>query len=243
MARVYKILGLVFALFLVAGFLMAEDFGIAKGEKLKYSMKFLYIIPVGNAVMQVKDIADYRGEKVYLVTCEAKTAKWLSVLFKGEAVLNSYIGIKRVKNFYPYRFEQILKIAGRPDDVRRATYDRVSNIMEAEGKGRKKVPADVRDPISAIYYLRTQDLREGMEINQAVNNNQNTYIFNSKVIGKKKIGKFNCWVLDSKIRRENKSMYHSMDAVIYISDDARRLPVMINAKTKVGPVTLRLKKI
>lgn len=215
----------------------AEGYELDKSEKLMYSAKFLYIIPLGSAIMEVKDAA-YTGGKVYLITCEAKTARWISLLFKAEAVVNSYVD---GKNLYPYSFEQILKVAGKPDDIRRATYNRKNNIMDAEGKGRKKVPSDVRDPISAIYYLRTQGLREGAEIRQMVNNNQSTYIFDSKVTGKKKIGKFNCWVLDSKIRRENKSMYHSMDAVIYISDDEKRVPVLIQAKTQVGPVTLRLK--
>lgn len=215
----------------------AEVYELDKSETLTYSAKFLYIIPLGSAVMKIKP-ADHAAGKVYLITCEAKTAKWISLLFKAEAVVNSYVDRK---NLYPYSFEQILKVAGKPDDIRRAAYDRENNIMEAEGKGSKKVPSDVRDPISAIYYLRTQELKEGVEIKQMVNNNQSTYIFDSKVTGKKKVGKFNCWVLDSKIRRENKSMYHSMDAVIYISDDARRLPALIQAKTQVGPLTLRLK--
>jgi len=217
----------------------AGCYELEKGEKLTYAVKFLYIIPLGSLSIEVKDKVDYSGEAVYCINCEGKTAKWISLVFKAEVVLNSYVG---ARSLYPRKFEQILKIAGKPDDIRRATYDRVANIMEAEGKGRKKVPPDVRDPISAIYYLRAQDLNEGLEINQTVNNNQNSYIFSSKVIGKKKIGKFNCWVLDSKIRRENKSMYHRMDAVIYLSDDAKRVPVLIQAKTNVGPIMLKLKQ-
>jgi hypothetical protein len=142
----------------------------------------------------------------------------------------------------PYKFEQVLKVAGKPDDIRQASYDRVNNIMEAKGKGAKRVPPDVRDPISAIYFLRTQDLDQGAEINQTVNNNQSTYLFRSMVIGKKKIGRFNCWVLSAKIRRENKSMYHSMDALFYISDDDRRLPVKVSLSTNVGAITLKLEE-
>lgn len=229
-------------IFLAVFFISAKTIGwcyeLEKGEKMAYSVTFLHCLPLGSAVMEVRDVTTYGGSKAYLVTCQAQTTKWIGLFFKAQAVLNSYID---AKNLYPYKFEQILKVAGRPDDIRRATYDRLNNIMDAEGKGKKKVPVDVRDPISAIYYLRKQDLHEGASITQMVNNNQSTYIFSSKVSGKKRIGKFNCWVLDSKIRRENKSMYHSMDAVIYISDDARQVPVMVKAKTKVGPVTLRLK--
>lgn len=217
----------------------ALGYELKKGESLAYSAKFLYIFPLGNVVLRAGDATGYNGRDIFLITCEAKTAKWISFLFKAEAVLNSYVS---VKNLYPYRFEQVLKVAGRTDDIRRATYDRANNIMEAEGKGKKKVPADVRDPISAIYYLRTQELKEGAEIKQMVNSNQSTYVFDAKVIGKKKVGRVNCWVLDAKIRRENKSMYHSMDVEIYISDDERQEPVLIQAKTNVGPVTLRLIK-
>jgi hypothetical protein len=217
----------------------ARCFELREGEKLEYSAKFLYVIPIGKAVMQIKDAKpDFGGKKIYFITCEARTAKWMALLFKAEAVLNSYM---EAKNLYPYKFEQILKVAGKPDDIRRATYDRVNNIMDAEGKGKKRVAPDVRDPVSSVYYLRTIPFKDGMQIEQRVNNNQHTYIFKSVVRGKKKIGIYNCWVLDSKIRRENKSMYHSMDAVIYISDDTRHLPVLIKAKTKVGPVELRLK--
>ncbi|MDD5449016.1 MAG: DUF3108 domain-containing protein [Candidatus Omnitrophica bacterium] len=233
-----RVSALIFIFILCVGILGAQGPKIENGERLVYSVKYLYLIPVGNAVIEMKDTA-YEGKKSYLVTCQAATAKWIGLLFKAEADLNSYIDRDR---FYPYKFEQLLKIAGKPEDARRVVYDRANNIMYAEGKGVKKVPSDVRDPISAIYYLRAHELKEGLEIKQMVNNNQSTYIFDSKVTGRKKIGKFDCWVLDSKIRRENKSMYHSMDAVIYISDDQRRVPVLIKAKTQLGVVSLRLKK-
>jgi len=237
--KILKMLGIFLVISLCATVLRAKDLNLKKGERLEYTASFLYVIPLGGVFTQINDVAGYGNKEAFLISCEAKTAKWISLLFKAEAVLNSYVA---KGTLYPYKFEQQLKVAGKQDDIRRATYNRATNIMEAEGKGRKKVPADVRDPISAIYYLRTQDLKDGAEIKQMVNSNQSTYIFNAKVNGKKKIGKHNCWVLDSKIRRENKSMYHSMDAVIYISDDERRIPVLIQAKTKVGPVTLRFKE-
>lgn len=210
-----------------------------KGERLTYSARFLKIIPFGEVAMEVKDIVRYKGKKCYLVTCEARTARWLSLLFKAEATLGSYMDVDKL---YPYKFEQVLKVAGKPDDIRRATYDRVNNIMEAEGKGKKGVPRDVRGPLSAIYYLRTQDLKEGDRVEQVVNNNQSNYILHSEVTGRKRIGKYECLVVDTTVRRENKSMYHSMDATFYISDDEKSLPVLVTAATQVGPVSLRLKK-
>jgi len=234
-----SILCLAVVVMLLAGAVtQAYCYTPVSGEQLAYSAWFLKIIPVGDIVLGIGKPGQYGGRQLYPIICEAKTAGWISLLFKANAVVTAYVDIKKM---FPYRFEQVLKVAGKPDDVREAVYDRQRNIMTAKGKGEKRVPADVRDPISAIFYLRTQDLREGAEIKQTVNSNQSNYIFASKVTGKKKIGKFNCWVLDSKIRRENKSMYHSMDAVIYISDDAAQVPVLVEAKTKVGPVTLRLK--
>lgn len=232
-----KITGIILFAVLFAAALNVSYAGLPAGERLTYRASFLYVIPVGNVSLAMNELnADTKyGNAV--ISCEARTAGWISLLFKAEAALNSYIDSRK---FYPYKFEQVLKVAGKPDDVRRATYDRLNNIMEAEGKGKKKVPADVRDPLSAIYFLRAQQLTEGMEIKQMVNNNQSTYVFDSKVTGKKKIGRTDCWVLESKIRRENKSMYHSMDATIYVSDDAAHVPVLIKAKTKVGPVSLRL---
>lgn len=229
--------GLLSVVFLAAIVSDSGAFEMKEGDRLKFSASYLHIIPVGDAVMEVKN-GYYSGQSVYLVTCEAKTAKWISLLFKAQAVLKSYM---RKRDLLPLQFEQVLKMAGKPDDVRLATYDRANNIMEAKGKGAKRVPADVRDPISAIYFLRTQNLEQDMEINQSVNNNQSTYIFNSKVIGKKRIGKFDCWVLSAKIRRENKSLYHSMDALFYISDDERHLPVKVSLNTNVGAITLKLK--
>ena len=238
-----KPIKLMAAVFLVLLCLICSEayvgcYDLDKGEKLTYAVRFLYIIPVGDATMEVKDVAGNEDNANYLITCEAKTAKWISLLFKAQALLNSYV---TGENLYPVKFEQILKVAGKPDDIRRATYDRTANIMEAQGKGAKKVPPDVRDSISSIYYLRAQDLKEGAEIKQTVNNNQSNYIFNSKVTGKKKIGKLDCWVLAAKIRRENKSMYHSMDVTLYLTDDAKKTPLRIKAMTKVGPLSLTLK--
>ncbi|MFH1848398.1 MAG: DUF3108 domain-containing protein [Candidatus Omnitrophota bacterium] len=217
----------------------AKGYEVSSGEELVYSARFLDIIPFGDVKLKVEGGVKYKGNTGYLITCEAGTAKWISLLFKANAVLKSYIDKGKL---LPYKFEQILKVAGKEDDIRRATYDRANNIMDAEGKGRKKVPADVRDPISAIYFLRTQKLSEGAQINQTINNNQANYIFSSMVSGKKNIGGFDCWVLDAKVRRENKSMYHSMDVVFYISDTKDSIPVLVKAKTKVGPLSLKLKR-
>lgn len=226
-----------FFIFFIAFDSSVNAFEMREGGRLKLSANYLRIIPLGDAVMDVKKDY-YEGQSVYLVTCEAKTAKWISLLFKAQAVLKSYVG---KRDSLPLKFEQVLQVAGKPDDIRKAIYDRANNTMTAEGKGVKRVPPDVRDPISAIYFLRAQNLEQDMEITQTVNNNQSTYIFKSKVIGKKQIGKFNCWVLSAKIRREDKSMYHSMDALFCISDDERRLPVKVLLNTNVGVITLKLK--
>jgi hypothetical protein len=231
--------GVIIVMILVLSNTSVKGYELEKGERLSYSAKFLHIIPVGDASIGVKGTVDFDGNKLYLVTCEAKTAKWISLLFKAEGALNSYIS---ADNLYPYKFEQMLRVAGKPDDIRRATYDRIANIMEAEGKGKKKVPVDVRDPISALYFLRNQEFKEGLEIKQTINNNQSNYIFDTTVTGRKKIGKADCWVLDSKVRRENKSAYNSTSITFYITDDLQHIPVLIKAMTKLGPVMLRLKQ-
>ncbi len=211
-----------------------------KGEKLVYGVKYLGVIPVGEAVIEVEPAVTYiNGSKVFPVTCQAATSKWMSLLFKADAVIKSYVDVKKI---YPYRFEQVLRIAGRPDDLRVVKYDRVKNVMDAQEKGVRNVPPDVRDSISALFFLRTQPLADGLQIKQMVNNNQSNYAFDSRVNGKKVIKGVSCWKVDSKVRRENKSMYHSMDVTIYMSADAGHVPILVKANTKVGPVTLVLKK-
>ncbi|MEI8176188.1 MAG: DUF3108 domain-containing protein [Candidatus Omnitrophota bacterium] len=214
-----------------------ESYTLEKGEELTYKAQFLNIIPVGTVTITVGEMTKYEGAKVFPITCRGRSAQWIALLFKAETQLTATVDSTKI---YPYRYEQVLRIAGKPDDLRLATYDRAHNIMEAQGKGRKKVPVDVRDPLSAIFFLRTQPLKDQFQVKQMINSNQSNYIFDAKVIGKKVINRVVCWVVDAKVRRENKSMYHSMDVTVYVSADERQVPVLIKAKTKIGPVALVL---
>lgn len=210
-----------------------------KGDRLVYVAKYLNFIPFGKVEIGIKDITKYDNKDVFLIECKAKTAKWISLLFKAEAYLKSFVDIERL---YPYKFEQVIKVAGKEDDVRTAYYDRENNIMNAIGKGKKRVPSDVRDPLSAIYYLRTNLGDEHRTVTQIVNNNQSNYIFKAEIKGKRKVKDYTCLIVDSNVRRENKSMYHSLDVTFYITNTNEKIPLVIKAKTNVGPISLILLK-
>jgi hypothetical protein len=106
-------------------------------------------------------------------------------------------------------------------------------------------PNWVHDTISALYYLRTQKLKEGDRLTLPVTDAGQVHDI-PVVVGKSEeikvdAGKFKTVQLDTKIfgllvRRDG-------EMVIWVTDDERHIPVRARIKTSAGTVTVSLKSI
>jgi hypothetical protein len=107
-------------------------------------------------------------------------------------------------------------------------------------------PNWVQDIISAIYFLRTQELKEGAVIPIPITDHGQNYVIDA-VIGKREevkvdAGKFKTFKVETKAF-SGRLIRKSGELFLWFSDDARRLPVKARVKVSGTTVNIELKKI
>jgi hypothetical protein len=128
---------------------------------------------------------------------------------------------------------------------------------EGEGTGAKTTTRnfdlpDLFDLHSAALYLRSQPLKQGSAYRLAVYPATNAYLATIKVIGREKIsvraGSYNAIKLDLQLKRISKHLELEPHkkfrrATIWVSDDAERLILRIDAQVFVGSVFAELQSV
>ena len=122
----------------------------------------------------------------------------------------------------------------------------------AETKTKQFVLPGLFDLHSAALYLRSQPLKEGNVYRLAVYPASNAYVATFKVIGREKIsvhaGTYNSIKLDLQLKRVGKHLELEPHkkfrrATIWVSDDAERLVVRVEAQIFVGTVFAELQSV
>ena len=114
------------------------------------------------------------------------------------------------------------------------------------GEDSFKIDHELRDPYSLIYYLRTIPLNIGDQFSFVTfDNNQFTNI-HLNVNRREKIsvqaGQFTCLVIEP-FRKGRSLLKQKGDMTIWISDDDLRLPVKVVSKSKIGSMTMKLRRL
>ncbi|HEX8633883.1 MAG TPA: DUF3108 domain-containing protein [Pyrinomonadaceae bacterium] len=103
------------------------------------------------------------------------------------------------------------------------------------------------DLISAIYFLRTQTLEPGRHFELAVSDSGAVYRIPVKVGARKRmktiVGRVQTVRVDIEIFGAERLVDRKGEMTLWITDDARRLPVRARVSTDIGALDITLKKI
>jgi len=218
--------------------LMFFLFSIVWGEKLDYSVGFR-IFNAGEAVFTL-EIDSLNDKPALLITSTIKTNSFLSRFYRVRDVIKVWsdvddltmIKIEKEVNEGNYHLNYSAHIT---EDLKLVTSQK---IIQLESK--------VYDPITAIFMLRKQPLKEGDSYKFTTLDNGKVKKVNVKVSGIEKVkvpaGTFNTRQIIP-ISDDGKTLFkHGGKMKVWYSDDARHLPVKIEQKTNVGTLILKLKK-
>lgn len=205
-----------------------------EGKELVFLVKYLGIIPVGLAKMKLEGLVTYNARKVYKLVAKAGTAGFISSLYKAKAEVSSYMDKDKL---YSLRYTENLILPDKETEIKEIIYDQ-DNLIMTRGKTRVKILPNTQDPLSAFFYLRAQDLDLNKSFNINTITKEDNYRLGVEVV--KKIE--GVWLLKSTLERQNKTRSGGV-FYIYLSDDQRRLPLLVKAWTKAGLVTIRLIEI
>lgn len=220
-----------------------ENESSADSNILVFRVNYLGLIPAGQARLENKGIEFYQGRSVYHLSAEAKPLDFYSKFFKAQAQADSYVDSDKL---YTLKFEQILMPPNNPEDKKEILYDQENNFMELRGVKRHILPG-THDPLSAIFYIRHQNLEIGKVFDININTNQKNYQLYAKVIGREEYAlgakRVGVWVLEGIIRRRDKNPYHKTTMKLWLLDNPSKIPVLIKTMTNIGLITTRLTEV
>lgn len=255
--KFYKSFLLVFFLSVSATFSFAQTaktkpFGV--GETLTYEGKFSKIIKgIGVADLSLK-IERAEDGRNFLIRSEARSKGSLLKLFRFsffqqfDSIVDaeSFRILKTVKHdeqkdrvrdseaVFDYDYRRVTYVETDPRDPARPPRKIASEITD-----------DTHDLISAVYSLRLLPLAVGKSFDVYISDSGLLYKIPVRVTAREQqksiLGRIWCFRVEPEIFGMNRLIEKEGDLTIWITDDARRLPVRAQINSDLGRVEVKLK--
>lgn len=210
-------------------------FGV--GERLVFSVEY-GPVKAGQAVMEISEITEINGRKCYHLISEAKTSELFSNFFKVKDRVESYMD---VDGLFPWLFEKHLREGNFRSDIR-VEYDQI-NHKAITKKDTMDVPPFVQDYLSGFYYGRIHELKSGKSIYIDHYSGKKLYSLEVKVMKKERVkvpaGVFKCVIIEPVLKAVG-IFKHSGRVRVWVTDDEKRMPVLMKSKMIIGSVAAKL---
>ena len=211
------------------------------GESLRFSVQYGFI-NAGSAWLEVQPAKAPDGRPAYNLIARAESNAFFSRFYK-------------VRN----RIESLWDCDGRftwryAEDRREGKYRAKSEIRfdperhEAIYPDGDAVPTppDVQDALSAFYYTRYQALPLGGSVVFDYHAGRKSQPLEVKVLGRERIdtpaGKFDCVAIEPVLHAGG--IFKSKGRlVIWLTDDDRRMPVLMKSKVMIGSISVVLQEV
>jgi hypothetical protein len=218
----------------------AADYPFAVGETLTYSAK-LGMLTLGSGTLQVAGLDSVRGVETFRLRFRlvGKT-----VFYSLDDVLESYVA---TEDFASHRFVQDFVENGKEKDRVYDIFPDSGFYREAGRDTTDSSPSDPLDDAAFFYFVRITPLEVGKKYvyDRYFKKEKNPVTIEVTKREKMELpdgSKVECLVLHPII--DTKGLFSKRsDTRIWLTDDARRLPVQIRSKFPFGTITLRLKEM
>ena len=218
----------------------AAEYPFAVGETLTYSAK-LGMITLGSGTLQVAAMDSVRGEETFRLRFRLRGE---TVFYSLDDVLESWVS---TENFASRRFVQDF-VENKKKKYREFEIFPDSGFYREKGQDTTfATPAEPLDDAAFFYFVRITPLEVGKKyvFDRYFKKEKNPVTIEVTKREKMELpdgSKVDCLVLHPVI--DTKGMFSKRsDTRIWLTDDARRLPVQIRSKFPFGTITLRLKEM
>jgi hypothetical protein len=211
------------------------------GEWLKFSVNYGFI-NAGAAYLEVHEVKHWDGHPVYQLVARAESNRFFSGFYKVRNRIESFWD--STGHFSRRYYEN------RREGKHRAMNEIVFDYDRQEARyldGRTfPIPPEVQDALSAFYFTRTQALPLGGSLFFDYHASRKSVPLEVKVIGREQVdtpaGRFDCVVVEPLLKAggifKNKGRL-----VIWLTDDERRMPVLMKSKVMVGSISATLVEV
>ena len=223
-----------------------QNNAFVRGEKLTFRVAFnsslTGSITGGKATLEVKNENKVLNNRsTYHVVGEGKTTGFIELFYKIHDRFESYfdqdalIARQFIRRTRENNYKKDDLVVFRQEDLLAVSLTKIV-----------KVPANIQDVISAFYYARTLDisnLEPGGIIHVPFFLDDSVYnsrvIFKGRETVKTKLGKFRCIAFRPMVAT-GYAFDDPYPITIWLTDDANRMPVLIDSEQSVGRARVEL---
>lgn len=255
-----KVLSLILFICLFSGFGFAqpkpEPFAV--GEILTYEGKLSKSVLRGISVAELTfTVAKDKNEKNYLIKADAVSKGTLIKLFRFSFIQN----IESVVDNELFRATKTVKYDQQGDRIRNSEtifdyQEKKVTYIENDPKDAMKAPRKIasaiennetHDIISAIYQLRRLPLAVGKSFELTVSDSGLVYKIPVNVTARERqnsvLGKTWCFRIEPQIFGDGRFIEQKGSMIIWVSDDAKRIPIRSIINASIGKLEVKLKKV
>jgi hypothetical protein len=214
------------------------------GETLKYNVSWSNIITAGTAIMEVKGETMPKGRRVlnFIVTGRS-TGLVGSIYPVTDTALSVFDPLLMHSLSYSLKENY-----GKKERLRVVVFDRAQrtaiSTLNNDPPATVDVPEQVQDGLSSLYYLRTrEDLETGKTIVIDVLDSEKNWSVEFQILGRERLktplGEFS--TIKVRTYPKYKGVFRNKGEVfIWLTDDSRKVPVLMKSKLSVGSFVLTL---
>lgn len=208
------------------------------GEALRFEVQY-GPIHAGSAYLEVPEVRDYQGHTVFHLLARAESNSFFSKFYKVRNRIDSFWD---TTGRFSRRYSEDRHEGGHHyHDAMEFDFDR----MEARYENGQTfpIPPQVQDALSSFYYTRYQPLPLGGSIVFDYHASKKSAPLLVRIIGRERVetpaGKFNCVAIEPMLKAGG-IFKNTGRLVIWITDDERRMPVLMKSKVTVGSISVVL---
>lgn len=209
-----------------------------RGESLRFSVQW-GPIKAGSAYLEVSGVQDWNGHEVYNLVARAESNSFFNHVYKVRNRIESFWD---KGGLFSRRYTENRREGGYREKSE-ITFDHERHeALYADGRS-FPVPPQVQDALSSFYYTRFQALPVGGSIVFDYHASGKSQPMEVRILGREKVetpaGTFDCVVIEPILRAAG-IFTNQGRLVIWLTDDDRRIPVLMKSKVTIGSISVVL---
>jgi len=215
------------------------------GERLIYEISWAGL-KVGQGTLESEAGEPLNGRDVFRIRSTTRSNKLLSYIFPVRDRIES---IMDASGLYPYKIT-VDQRHGPRKRYKEIQFDQDGHtaMMLFKGKtSRFDVPPQVQDILSCLYYFRTLPVLEsGTSVFIDVHESQKNWKLEIRILGRETLKTALGTIPTVKVKAIvlfEGILWDKGDLTLWLTDDARRIPVMMQGKIVIGSITAKLTQV
>lgn len=216
------------------------------GEELEYGIRY-GLIQAGVAHFSVQKETQRAGRRVHHIVATGRSVGMAEWFFRTRDRYESFIDVEALA---PWEFIREIDEGGYRRS-RHLIFDQVQGQVrdiKNPKKGSFAIDPHTQDLLSALYYARaldSKDWRPGDLISFPIFLDYEEFPFRLRFLGRERIdspwGSITCLKLRPSLQ-EGRVFKDEEDMTIWVSDDANKIPVLLQTNLLVGSIKVELRK-